>query len=399
MRESDASGGRLRILWVATKCPEPPVDGGRRLLAESLAALAPTGTEITLVAPADGGADAAERLAPWCEPQLVATRITGPLRAGLRAAATGEPWALVRHRWPALAREVERLVAARRFDVVVAEQLQAAAAAAPARAAGVPLVLRAQNVESALWSGAAKLARGVAAVALAREARRLAAREGEALAGAAAVVALSAADGGALAKLARGGACIEVVPPPFPSDLPPGPERLGGEPALVLFGSPWEPNREGERFFLGEVWPRVRERLPGALLHRFGAPPEPAIPGSVVHPAPDESARAFAPDSILVLPLRLASGVRIRLLEAWARGIPVVATPEAASGLGVEEGREALLAARPEALANAIERLAADGDLRARLVASGRARLVAEHAPARFAERFLAVVRRVAGAA
>ncbi len=91
--------------------------------------------------------------------------------------------------------------------------------------------------------------------------------------------------------------------------------------------------------------------------------------------------------------------MRIRLLEAWARGIPVVATPEAAAGLGVEDGREALLGGRPDALASAIERLAADAELRSRLIAAGRARLAAEHTPARFAERFLAALRRAAAAA
>lgn len=74
----------------------------------------------------------------------------------------------------------------------------------------------------------------------------------------------------------------------------------------------------------------------------------------------------------------------------------MVATPEAAAGLGVEDGREALLAARPEPFARAIERLAGDSDLAARLVAAGRARLATTHAPERFADRFLAVARRAA---
>ncbi len=369
------------------------------MLAETLAALVGTSARVTLVAPADRDTTgAAQRLEGLCEPRLIDTRVGGPLRAGFRSMATGEPWALARHRWPALAREVARLVAERRFDLVVAEQLQAAAATRPAREAGLPLLLRAQNVESALWSGAAKLASGLAALALGREARRLGVREAEALAGAALVVALSPEDGGALAALARGGACIEVVPPPFPARLPAGSERLAGDPPLVLFGSRWEPNREGERFFFESVWPLVRSELPGARLHHFGGRANGVEAGCVVHPAPRESGEAFAPGSILLLPLRVASGVRMRLLEAWARGVPVVATPEAAAGLGVVDGKEALLGARPEALASAIGRLAADPALGGRLVAAGRARLETEHAPARFAGRFLALADRVARA-
>jgi glycosyltransferase involved in cell wall biosynthesis len=68
--------------------------------------------------------------------------------------------------------------------------------------------------------------------------------------------------------------------------------------------------------------------------------------GVETHPAPADSREAFAPGAILVVPLRIASGIRMKILEAWARGLPVVATPEAAAGLEAEDGRELLLAER-----------------------------------------------------
>ena len=384
----------MKILWVATKSPWPPLDGGRRLLAESLAALAGAGVRATLVAPADAqAADAAERLAAWCEPRLVAARLAGRVSSGVRALAGGEPAALVRHRWPALAREVESLAAEREFDLVVAEQLHALVAAAPARRRGVPLLLRAQNVESDLWRGAAERARGLRAVALEREARRLAAREAEAIAGCDGVIALSAEDAAGLARLGGARARLFVLPPPFPAPLEPGPEPLAGAPALVLFGSSgWLPNADAERWCLEAIWPTLRARLPAARLHRFGGrgASELAGAGVVDHPAPADSATAFAAGSILLLPIRLASGVRLRLLEAWARGVPVVATAAATAGLGVEPGRQALLAETPAEFAAAVERLVAEPELAGRLVAAGRERLAREHAPARFAERFLA---------
>jgi len=385
----------VKLLWVATKSPWPPLDGGRRLLAESLSALAGAGVRATLVAPAEtSDAAAAETLAAWCEPRLVAARLAGRVATGVRALAGSEPAALLRHRWPALAREVEDLVAGTRFDVVVAEQLHALAATAPARARGVPVLLRAQNVESDLWRAAAARARGLRANALAREARRMAEREAEAAAGCAAVVALSTEDAAGFARLAGAHARVAVVPPPFPSRLAAGSEPLAGAPALVLFGSAgWLPNADAERWCLEAIWPAIRARLPAARLHRFGGGSAAELAGAGVteHAAPAESATAFAAGSILLLPLRLASGVRLRLLEAWARGVPVVATPAAASGLGVEPGRQALLAETPEEFAAAVERLAAEPELAARLVAAGRERLEREHAPARFAARFLEI--------
>lgn len=385
----------MNLLWVATKSPWPPLDGGRRLLAESLAALSGAGVRATLVAPGDPAGADAEALARWCEPRLVPARLAGRVASGVRALAGDEPAALVRHRWPALAREVTTLVAERAFDAAVAEQLHALAPTAPARERGVPVVLRAQNVESDLWSAAAARARGLPAVALSREARRMATREAEAAAGCAAVVALSAEDAAGLSRLAGGRARIAVVAPPFPARLPAGEEPLGGDPALVLFGSAgWLPNADAERWCLEAVWPAIRAARPGARLHRFGGGDLAALAGAGVieHPAPAESATAFPAGAILLLPIRIASGVRLRLLEAWARGVPVVATAAAVAGLGVEPGRQALLAESPEEFAAAVARLAAEPELAARLVAAGRERLAREHAPARFAERFLALV-------
>ncbi len=384
----------MKLLWVATKSPWPARDGGRLLLAESLAALAAAGVRATLVAPAESGDDeAAAGLERICEPRLVATRLAGRVASGLRSVATGEPLALARHRWPALAREVAALAAERDFDLVVAEQLHALAATAPARGRGVPLLLRAQNVESDLWRGAADLARGLRAAALAREARRLAARESEALSDCAGIVALSSEDAAALGRLSGGRARVTAIPPPFPAQLPAGGAPLAGAPALVLFGSRgWLPNLDAERWCRDELWPAIRSRLPEARLHRFGAaePAGASEEGVVDHPAPADSAEAFAPGAILLLPIRLASGVRLRLLEAWARGVPVVATAAGASGLAVEPGRQALIADDAESTAAAVAWLAAEPALGARLVAEGRERLAAEHAPARFAARFLA---------
>ena len=54
----------MRILWVATKSPWPPVDGGRLLLWETLGALAAAGHDVTLVAPAPPAGLAEARAAP-----------------------------------------------------------------------------------------------------------------------------------------------------------------------------------------------------------------------------------------------------------------------------------------------------------------------------------------------
>jgi len=387
----------VKLLWIATKAPWPPIDGGRRLLADTLRALAEVGHPTTLVAPIDPRRfdveETARELTAICRPELVPAVPRGLSGAVLRSLAAGRPLSIERHDLPVVGRRAAELAAGESFDVVVAEQLQALSAAERAAAqADLPVVLRAQNVESDLWRTSAERAGPFGGWLLRREARRLAAWEGRAVARAAATAALTREDAERLALLAGSERSIHAVPPPFPSRLPPADLPLPGEPAVAILGSRgWRPNVEGARWFLAEVWPRVRSELPGARLHLFGLGDLAAgleEVGVVPHPAPAESRSAFAPGSLMAVPLHVASGIRMKILEAWARGVPVVATPAAAHGLGADVGRELLVAESAEAFAAALAELHRDPARAGALAEAGRGRLGAVHAPARVAARF-----------
>ena len=90
------------------------------------------------------------------------------------------------------------------------------------------------------------------------------------------------------------------------------------------------------------------------------------------------------------MPLRIASGVRIKVLEAWARGVPVVGTPAALSGLEVEDGQEALVARDSLEFARALARLHGEPGLRERIVEGGRRARRERHDPARVVRDLLA---------
>lgn len=373
----------LNVLAVATKAPWPPVDGGRFLLLNTLEALAAAGCRLTLVAPVDpAGFDldrVAHELAPWCTPRLVPAAPLPPAVALLRSG--GASLSIARHRLPAVRREVERLLAAERFDLVHAEQLQALPQAEPAFAQGIPVVLRAQNVESDLWAETARRGRGLKGWLLRREAAKLAVWEGEAVRRVAATLALTGEDAARLSGLAGGGGRVAVVRAAFP-DLPPGTGRLAGDPPVAVFGSRgWLPNEESTAWFAAEAWPAVRAAVPGAVLHLFGT--DLTVKGGdvVAHSSPADSGEVYAPGSILAVPLRIASGVRIKILEAWARDVPVVATPAALAGLEVEDGREALVARDAGEFAAAIARLQRDPALAASLVEAGRRARRERHDP------------------
>ncbi|MEM9553908.1 MAG: glycosyltransferase family 4 protein [Acidobacteriota bacterium] len=394
---------------MATKPPWPPIDGGRLVALATLRALAERGHRLRLVAPRDvldrADDEAEEQLSAVCEPLLVPAPPRARLVDVARAQLQRRPLSLVRHERAAVTAGVATALASRRPDVVHAEQLQALAATEPARALGVPRVLRAQNVESDLWRGLAARRRPPLDLLLRLEASRLARAEGEAVDRVDATVTLTADDAARLRRLVSAvgaaDAAIDTVPAPFDAQLEPGPP-LAGDPAVVVFGSAgWPPNLDGARFFVERVWPLVRRRAPAARLHLFGFGALGArLSGVERHPAPADASTALARDSLLAVPLFIGSGIRMKILEAWARGVPVVATSTAAAGLVAPPSDDpaVLIADRPEDFAAALIE-AHRPERRAPLVTAGRAALEA-HSAQRVAAALEEIYRgAVAGAA
>jgi hypothetical protein len=382
---------------VGTKPPLPALDGGRLVAEATIRALKEAGNEVTLVAPFDprreDGGRCAEALRECCEPVLVASAPRPLLASALLSLPRRQPVSIVRHTHASVRRRVEEMLAERTFDVVHAEQPQALAQCAAAFARGVPVVLRAQNVESDLWAAAA-LGRPAAGALVRIEAGRMARFEAEAVRAAAATVALTARDADRLGRLSGLPDKVHHVPAPFPASLPAAGTALPGAPAVVLVGSGgWLPNERGSAWFLSTVWPELRRALPAAVLHVFGGSPAaaPAAEGMARHPPPADSRDAFAPGAVLVVPLTFGSGVRMKVLESWARGVPVVCTPAAALGLEAEDGRDLLLATTARDFVDALGRLCREPGLGPALTASGRQRLLSGHAPDRVASRLGAV--------
>lgn len=174
---------------------------------------------------------------------------------------------------------------------------------------------------------------------------------------------------------------LPIVYVPAGIDLTDWPPRVnpGVEDEVLFVGNyAHPPNVEGALWLVREVWPRVRAAHPTARLTLAGRNPPPAVqalaaaairvPGTLenLHPL-------YTSASLVVAPIFWGSGVRIKLLEALASGLPVVATPLAAEGMRLIDHESALFAATPAAFAAAILRLLGDPVLRAQLGRAGRA--------------------------
>lgn len=121
---------------------------------------------------------------------------------------------------------------------------------------------------------------------------------------------------------------------------------------LLFLGSlDWRPNLDGVQLLLNEVFPRVRQQEPAAKLTIVGRNP-PEWLTTLGQRTPQVEVRANVPDvrsylaraGQMVVPLRIGGGSRLKILEALANGLPVVATTIAAEGLRLTPGREIRIA-------------------------------------------------------
>lgn len=378
---------------MATKLPWPSSDGGRLALALTLQGLARAGHDIHIVAPVhEDEPTLADSIDGITIQSVTVPRMSWPMAAG-RAWTRRRSLSIVRHHRAEVEHAVGRALGEFRPDIVHAEQLQALANCGPALSAGIPVVLRMQNVESDIWRQAS--AARLRMLPLAFEARRLRAEESRAVVAATCTVTLTKNDAAALRELhpSLDSAQIITIAPPFPHRLPAGTAQEG-DPAIALSGSAgWWPNRQGTEWFSREVAPRLSDRLPRAMIHVFGGDAGSSAKNIRWHAAPVDSIDAFPEGAIAVVPLFVGSGIRMRILEAWARGLPVVATPVAAQGLSVASGRELSIADTAEEFCAALVSLAENRKAYAARVDAGRTYLSERHDPERTSRALLDIYR------
>lgn len=134
-------------------------------------------------------------------------------------------------------------------------------------------------------------------------------------------------------------------------------------------------NRDGMRWFLDEVWPRIRRRLPDAQLHLsgHGIPEEYGTRRGVVlvgH-VPDV-ARALSGHRVFVSPIRFGTGIKTKNLSAMGSGLPMVTTTIGAEGMNLVDGLHACIADGPEEFARAAVALHQDRARWEAMAAAGR---------------------------
>ncbi len=314
-------------------------------------------------------------------------------RAGIRGAATGLPIVVVRDEIAEMSACLRSLMASQPFDLVHADQLSMAgygllAASTTGAAARRPATVLDEH--NAIYHLTRRMAaderQWLRRLVAKREASAFARYERAMCRAYDAILTVTAEDRELLLALfdpterARMATKFTMVPICVdPERTAPVARVSGGAPTILHLGTMfWPPNVNGVLWFAKEVLPLIwRDRPdarfvvvgknPPAEIQALAADPRVEVTGYVADPQP----RLAAAD-VFVVPLHAGGGMRVKILDAWLWGLPIVSTIVGAEGMSVQTGENILIADAPADFANAVTRLLVDPGLNARLRSGGR---------------------------
>jgi glycosyltransferase involved in cell wall biosynthesis len=174
-------------------------------------------------------------------------------------------------------------------------------------------------------------------------------------------------------------------------DMPAEAQRTqpGGDAVVFVGNLTYLPNVDAAVFLATEVLPALRARLGRRVLLTIVGAHDPegpiaglgSVPGVRVAGFVDDLTSVYASSDLVVAPLAAGSGTRIKLLEAFAHGCPVVTTPIGASGLAVRSGEQLLIGESLDEVVTASTAILNDRHLSSELAAAAREFVRSHHSP------------------
>jgi len=375
----------MKILWVKANKLFPLHSGGN-LRSYHIALRLASRNELRFLSYYDGGQDEQyDRLLAQHFPGACAVstgksqKLPACVADYLMKQADPAPYAVSRFQSARVLEKVKTLLATGDFDVAVCDFLDAAVNFPPST---LPVALFQHNVESEIWRRHAETeANPIKRWLYGREFRKMLAYERAAVRRFPLVIAVSDHDKRLMSEWVHNSR-ITVIP----TGVDVSQYRTGGSdrkptPLVMFVGAmDWEPNVDAVEFFCRDIWPSVLAKFPQAKFRIVGRNPvrrvqqyanaSIEVTGRV--PAVIDHLREAA---VVVVPLRIGGGTRLKIFEAMATGKAVVSTSVGAEGLDVHDGEDIILADEAPAFAEAVCRVLSDDEARKRL----------EHAAAKLA--------------
>lgn len=267
------------------------------------------------------------------------------------------------------------------FDLVHADQLNMAMFA---DRLPLPRLLDQHNAVWTIFKRMAQQEAGPKRLFLEREWRLLKRFEGDVCARFEAVTSVSEEDRQALFEAIGATRDMPVIPIAVDADREqPIPRMPNAQAVLSMATMMWPPNVDGVMWFAHEMYPLIRRAIPATRFFVVGQRPVAEVRAL---PEADASIEVtgyvadpksyIAQSACLIVPLRSGGGMRVKILEALARGIPIVSTTIGYEGIDLEPGKHLLVADTPRDFAEAVLRLIREPDFGQELARQGRERLL-----------------------
>jgi sugar transferase (PEP-CTERM/EpsH1 system associated) len=394
----------MKVLWLTPQLPWPLDQGARIRNYYLLRAVAARHTIDLLSLDPEAPSASLGPLADLCRRVEVFAAPRRTPRQRLRSLFASRLPDLAWRAWqPALARRLHALGATEEYDLVHISSLEMM----PYRrllpaARRPPLVFDDLNAEYHLQQRAgltdlrqpARLPLGLYSLV---QCWRLRCYEARLCTEASLVLAVSATDAALLRRIAPRARYAVLPNGVDTARFTPAPAPPAGPPTLVFTGTlDFRPNVDAVRWLADAILPRLRRRYPDLRCWVVGKRPAPAVVAAVRRCPALELVGAvadvrpyLAAAHVYVVPLRIGSGTRLKVLEAMAAGVPLVSTTLGLEGIAAQPGEHALVADDAAAFAAAVARLLASPDRRQQLAARARALVEARYDWARLAPALL----------
>jgi len=140
----------------------------------------------------------------------------------------------------------------------------------------------------------------------------------------------------------------------------------------------WPPNAEGALWFAHDIWPQIRAQHPELTYTIVGKNPPDSLQqlhgrnGIEVLGYVSDLSQILNETAVFIVPLRAGGGMRVKILDTWCWGLPIVSTCIGAEGIEVRAGENILLADEAQSFADAVLRLVNDTGFNQRLRQQGR---------------------------
>lgn len=398
----------MRILWLKTELLHP-VDKGGKIRTYYMLKELKREHHVTYLTLDDGTATADERAKATeychelvCIPQSRREKFTpGFYFELLLNLVSPRAYAIKKYESAAMLREITELERKNSFDLLVCDFLAPAANVPPTL--NTPAVLFQHNVEAMIWKRHYEVQTNpIKKAYLYGQWQKMRRFEKEMCGRFDCVIAVSADDRDQM-KSEYGAQAVFDVPTGVDTEFfRPSGSIEASKHGIVFTGSmDWLPNEDGIRYFMREIMPLIRKKVPDATLTVVGRNPPSSLVDlskedrSLVITGRVEDVRPYIEGAAAyVVPLRIGGGTRLKIFEAMAMEKPVVSTTIGAEGLPLTNGVELMLADEPETFGDAVVKVLSDSSWASELGRRAASAVRQRHGWGQVTEDFIAICRK-----